>query len=66
MNTESLKKFDVMNEDTLAGIIGGAGYTWQCSDGKKSNWHLFRGTAASNALSYQATHPGVTCSVFHA
>ncbi|RCW15953.1 hypothetical protein CAC02_10775 [Streptococcus gallolyticus] len=65
MNTKTFEQFNTLSDAELARIEGGAGYTWQCSDGKVSNWHLFRGTAVDNMKAYQKIS-GATCSVFHA
>ncbi|HEP1835259.1 TPA: ComC/BlpC family peptide pheromone/bacteriocin [Streptococcus suis] len=69
MNTKTMEQFNMLNADTLATIEGGGifiGFRWVCTDGKKSAWHMFKGTAQDNANNYMLRNPGVTCTVDHA
>ncbi|KXT74284.1 hypothetical protein STRDD10_01034 [Streptococcus sp. DD10] len=61
----NVKDFTVLTNEELATVSGGWGYTWGCSDGHTSAWHLFRNTAQQNADTYARVH-GVICGVYNA
>lgn len=61
----TLNNFKTLNEKELATVEGGLGYRWRCSDGTVSAWHMFRGTAQTNADNHEALYPGVVCRVYH-
>ncbi|AIA67625.1 TPA: ComC/BlpC family leader-containing pheromone/bacteriocin [Streptococcus equi subsp. zooepidemicus] len=66
MNTKTIEQFSTMTADMLAGVEGGWGYRWRCTDGYTSAWHLLRDTAQENADNHMILYPGTVCRVYNA